>query len=110
MKFVIGVLSTLEEEHLAKLQLGLSYKIKDLGEAKFILGMQIDKNKNGDIIVLQQAYCECLLNHFNMTSCSPTMTPLSPGIVLSSKDCLTTPDEENKMKKIPFHEALGSLM
>jgi len=45
-----------------------------------------------------------------MTSYSPTTTPLSPGIVLSSEDCPTTPDEENEMKKIPFHEALGSLM
>ena len=45
-----------------------------------------------------------------MTFCSPTTTPLSPGIVLSSEDYPTTPDEENEMKKIPFHEALGSLM
>jgi len=41
---VLGALSTLEGERLAKLQLGSSYKIKDLGEAKFILGMRIDRN------------------------------------------------------------------
>ena len=45
-----------------------------------------------------------------MISCSPTTTPLSPGIVLSSKDCPTTPDEENEMKKISFYKALGSLI
>jgi len=50
---VLGALSTLEEECLAKLQLGLSYKIKDLEEAKFILGMQIDRNIEGDITLLQ---------------------------------------------------------
>jgi len=63
-----------------------------------------------DITLSQQAYYECLLNHFNMTSCSPTMTPLSSGIVLLSEDCPTTPDEENEIKKIPFCEALGLLM
>jgi len=88
----------------------LSYEIKDLGEAKFILGMQIDRNTDGDIILSQQAYYEHFLNCFNMTSCSPTTTPLSPGIVLSSEDCPTIPDEENEMKKIPFCEALGLLI
>lgn len=72
--------------------------------------MQIDRNIEGDITLLQQAYCDCLLNCFNISSCSPTTTPLSPSIVLSSKDCPTTLDEENKMKKIPFQEALGLLM
>jgi len=38
------------------------------------------------------------------------MTPLSPSIVLSSENCPTTLDKENEMKKIPFHEALGSLI
>ena len=107
---ILGTLSTLEGERLAKLQLGSSYEIKDLEEAKFILRIWIDKNTDGDIILSQQAYCEHLLNHFNMTSCSSTMTPLSPSIVLSSENCPTTLDKENEMKKIPFHEALGSLI
>ena len=99
---VLGASSALEGEHLAKLQLGSSYEIKDLGEAKFILEIQIDRNIDGDITLSQQAYCDRLLNHFNMSSCLPTTTPLSPGIVLSSEDCPTTPDEENEMKKTPF--------
>ena len=99
---VLGASSTLEGEHLAKSQLGSSYEIKDLGEAKFILGMRIDRNIDGDITLSQQVYCDCLLNCFNMSSCSPTTTPLSPGIVLASEDCPTTPDEENEMKKNPF--------
>ena len=107
---VLGASSTLEGECLAKLQLGSSYEIKDLEEAKFILGMRIDRNTDGDITLSQQAYCERLLNHFNMTSCSPITTLLSPGTVLLSEDCPITPDEENEMKKIPFREALGSLM
>jgi len=66
-----------------------SYKIKDLGKAKFILEMQ---------------------KQFNMSFYLPTTTPLSPSIVLSIKDSLVTLDEENKMKNILFWKALGLLI
>ena len=58
----------------------------------------------------QQAYCECMLKHFNMHLCSPTTIPLPPGLTLLVEDCPSTPDEIDEMKCIPFHEALGSLM
>jgi len=41
---ILGASSTIEGEHLVKSQLGSSYEIKDLGEAKLILGMHIDRN------------------------------------------------------------------
>jgi len=41
---ILGAFSTIEGEHLVKSQLGSSYKIKDLGKAKLILGMHIDRN------------------------------------------------------------------
>jgi len=99
---ILGALSTVEEKCLAKFQLESSYKIKDLGEAKFILGIQIDRNAQGDITLSQQVYCKHLLKHFNMNSCSPATTPFSPGIVLLIEDCPITPDKENKMKNTPF--------
>jgi len=99
---VLGASSTIESEHLAKSQLASSYEIKDLGEAKFILGMRIDRNAHGDITLLQEAYCKHLLKRFNMTSCSPATTSLPSGTMLSTKDYPATPDEENKMKDTPF--------
>jgi len=107
---VLGASSTLENKCLAKLQLGSNYKIKDLGKAKFILRMQIDRNTKGDIILSQQAYCKCLLKCFNISSCLPTSTSLFPSTILSTEDCLVTPDKVNKIKKTPFWEVLGSLM
>jgi len=55
---ILGVSSTLEGKLSAKAQLSSSYEIKDLGEAKLILGMQITRNTSGDITLSQQAYCE----------------------------------------------------
>jgi len=107
---ILGASSTIEGERLVKSQLGSSYEIKDLGKAKLILGIHIDRNPQGDITLSQRAYCERLLKRFNIEFCSLATTPLSPGLILSIKDCPTTPDEADEMKNIPFCEALGSLM
>jgi len=107
---ILGASFTIEGKHLVKSQLGSSYEIKDLGKAKLILGMHIDRNPQNNITLLQHAYCEWLLKQFNMESCLPATTPLSPSLILSIEDCPTTPDEANEMKNISFCKALGSLM
>ena len=83
---ILGASSTVEGKQLAKSQLGSSYEIKDLGEAKLILSMHIDRNSLGDITLSQCVYCECLLKQFNMDLCSPATTPLPSGLVLSAED------------------------
>ena len=55
---ILGASSTIEGKCLVKSQLGSSYAIKDLGKAKLILGMHIDRNPQGDITLSQCAYCE----------------------------------------------------
>jgi len=95
---------------LAKSLLGSSYEIKNLEEAKLIHGMCIDKNLLGDVILLQCAYCEYLLKQFNMDMYLPMITLLPPSLILSVEDCPSTPDEVNKIRNIPFHEALGLLI
>lgn len=51
---VLGASSTVEGENLAKSQLGASYEIKDLGEAKLILGMRISRDPTTGDITLSQ--------------------------------------------------------
>ena len=50
-----------EGEQQAKMELESSYEIKDLGETRLILGMRINRNANGNIILSQRVYCERLL-------------------------------------------------
>jgi len=85
-------------------------EIKDIREAKLILGMRIDRDKDRNITLSQKAYTERLLKRFNMSSCLLLTTPLPHGISLSIKDCSSNPMEVEEMKKIPYHEVLGSLM
>jgi hypothetical protein len=57
MDDILGALTTEEGKMKAKEELKNSYELKDLGKAKFILGMKIDKNSNtGTITLSQHAY------------------------------------------------------
>lgn len=108
---VLGASSTKAGEEKAKDELGMSYEIKDLGEARYILGMRIDYDKEtGTIRLSQHAYAERMLERFNMQDAKPRSTPLPAGITLSASDSPTNPEESKDMKKIPYREALGSLM
>ena len=108
---VLGASLTVEGENLAKSQLGASYKIKDLGEAKLILGMRIHRDDvTGNISLSQKSYCEQMLRWFSIENWLPKSTPLPPGLLLTAEDCPNIPEEADEMKDIPYREALGSLM
>ena len=103
---ILGASSTAEGKKLAKSELGSSYEMKDMGEAKLILGMRITQNKNGDVTLIQKAYSERMLECFKMNHCSPISTPLPPGTLLSIDNCPTTLQEVSEMAKIPYYKAL----
>lgn len=107
---ILGASSTIEGEHQVKAELGSSYEIKDLGEAKLLLSIWIDQNALGNVRLSQWAYCKQLLKRFNMDECLPSTTPLPSSLTLSAKDCPTTPEEVYEMKDIPYREALELLM
>jgi len=52
------------------------FKMKDLGELKWILGMQVTRDRaKGVIEITQQAYIELMLERFGMSECKPVGTP-----------------------------------
>jgi hypothetical protein len=108
---ILGASSTKEGEIKAKGELAKSYELKDLGAAKFILGMKIEKIENsGDIRLSQQAYCERTIERFKMNDAKPRSTPLPAGLTLSADDSPKNRDELDDMKNVPYRQALGSLM
>lgn len=108
---ILGASSTLAGEEKAKNELGRSYELKDLGTARFILGMKIERDgETGDIRLSQRAYSERIIERFRMTDAKPHSTPLPAGLVLSAEDMPKTREELDDMKNVPYREALGSLM
>src|SRR5258706_451728 len=98
---------------LSKMKLDLSrhFKVKDLGEVKFLLGIEvICDRKSGTIKLLQQAYINQLLKRFNLQDVKASATPLSTSTQLTQNDCPTTKEEINDMANVPYASLIGALM
>ena len=101
----------LEDINRLKKQLSERFAMKDLGEAKQILGMRIIRNRAaGKLQLSQKEYIEKILERFNMQDAKPVNTPLGSQFKLSSKDSPNSTAEREKMKNIPYASAIGSLM
>ena len=85
-------------------------KMKDLGEAKFLLGMEIRRQKNGDVFPVQERYARDVIGRFNMEGCKPVSTPLDLGCHLDTTQQPVTDAERAEMVDVPYRSAIGSLM
>ena len=106
--FIMAAL--LDKLGAVKVFLHSNFRMKDLGEVKFLLGMEIRKQPDGDIHLVQQKYLTDVLAKFNMTDCKAVSTPLPPGSKLSQADSPKTEADRQQMQDIPYRSAIGSLM
>ena len=85
--------------------------MKDLGEAAYILGIKIYRDRSKTLIGLSQdTYIDKVLKRFNMEEAKKGFLPMSHGIHLSKTQCPTTIDEQECMSKVPYASAIGSIM
>ena len=71
-----------------KKALGSRFVITDLGEIKWILGMEVTRLSDGSIKLSQSAYIKRMLERFDMVNCKPLFTPLR-GPTRRNKDSKT---------------------
>jgi hypothetical protein len=94
-----------------KTSLKKSFSMKDLGEAAYVLGIKIYRDRSKRLIGLSQdTYIDKILNRFNMQDSKKGFLPMSHGVTLSKSQCATTPDERKRMSAIPYASAIGSIM
>jgi len=95
-----------------KAQLSKEFEMKDLGEAKKILGMEISRDRDrGKLWLSQKQYLQKVLQRFGIhDDTKPVSTPLAPHLKLSSQLSPTTDEEREYMAKVPYANAVGSLM
>ena len=106
--FMVGVkLVNIQE---VKEGLGWEFKMKELGEAKFLLGIEIRRQEGGDVLLAQERYARDVLSRFCMVGCKAVSTPLEFGCHLESSPQPVTDVDKNKMVDIPYRSAIGSLM
>ncbi len=91
-----------------KKELANRFNIKDFGPVKFILGLEITRDrKNKTTYLNQEKYITNILNHFNIKDTKPMDTLQAIREVLS-KDDPTVKSED--MKAVPYKNAIGSIM
>ena len=85
--------------------------MKDLGEAQFVLGIQIVRNRKNKTLALSQAsYIDKMLVRYKMQNSKKGLLPFRHGVILSKEQCLKMPQEVEDMRHIPYASAMGSLM
>ena len=77
----------------------------DLGDAKLLLGLGIQRNVNaGTILLTQDAYVKAVLDKFGMVDPRPAKTPAEEGPICIEEEILSP--EDTKF----FRSAKGSLL
>src|SRR6266511_4140543 len=91
--------------------LNKSFSMKDLGEAAYILGIKIYRDRSRRLIGLSQStYLDKILKKFNMDQSKKGFLPVLQGVRLSTAQCPTSAEEREKMSVIPYASAIGSIM
>ncbi|XP_020591553.1 putative disease resistance protein RGA3 [Phalaenopsis equestris] len=97
--------------HETKRFLSINFEMKDLGDASFVLGIQIHRDRSQCILGLsQRSYIDKVLKRFGMQNCRPIDTPVAKGDKFSLNQCPKGNLEIQEMQKIPYASAVGSLM
>jgi hypothetical protein len=97
--------------HETKGFLSSNFDMKDLGEASYVLGIEIHRDRTKGVLGLsQKAYIEKMLKRFNMDKSKATPVPLAKGDKFNEAQCPKNQLESDEMKDIPYASAVGSLM
>ncbi|GJZ52261.1 retrotransposon protein, putative, ty1-copia subclass [Tanacetum coccineum] len=94
-----------------KSYLGKCFAMKDLGDVAYILGIKIYRDRSKRLIDLcQSAYIEKILKRYSMENSKRGTIPMQEKLTLSKSQGASTPAEIQRMQKIPYASAVGSIM
>src|SRR5512141_2527967 len=92
-----------------KAYLNKCFSMKDLGEAAYILGIKIYRDRSRCLIGLsQRTYLDKILKIWINTRRGSCL--YLQGVRLSTAQCPTTAEDREKMSVIPYASAIGSIM
>ncbi|KAM2871516.1 hypothetical protein FF1_019150 [Malus domestica] len=94
-----------------KVWLSKTFHMKDLGDASYVLGIKLYRDRSRKLIGLSQSmYIDKVLSRFQMEQSKKGFLPVGHGIHLSKSMEPKTPEEIRQMSCIPYASAIGSLM
>ena len=112
--YVDDILLTSNDSNLlieTKHMLSTHFDMKDLGEASYVLGIKILRDRANEVLKLsQRTYIENILKRFNMHNCSSIRAPIVKGDKFSKTRCPQNDDEREEMRTILYSSLVGNLM
>ncbi|GJU75270.1 retrotransposon protein, putative, ty1-copia subclass [Tanacetum coccineum] len=94
-----------------KSYLGRSFAMKDLGDAAYILGIKIYRDRSKRLIGLcQSAYIEKILKRYYMENSKRGTIPMQEKLKLSKSQGASTPAEKQRMQNVPYASAIGLII
>uniref|UniRef100_A0AAV1VKM4 Integrase catalytic domain-containing protein n=1 Tax=Peronospora matthiolae TaxID=2874970 RepID=A0AAV1VKM4_9STRA len=95
------------KEHIASIKNSLmeDFSIKDLGDLKYCLGIEIHRKRDGTIKMNQKSYIKRLSEKFGVENCKDVHTPAD-----SNSKLIKMGQEEAFVPKYPYRELVGALM
>ncbi len=94
-----------------KSELKQKFKMTDLGEAKYLLGWSIVRNRKDRTMLLhQESYASKVLEKYKHLVNYAVATPYEPNAKLSAEMAADTLEDIAFMKKVPYREIVGCFM
>ena len=94
-----------------KLKLNDRYSLTDLGPVDSLLGIQITRDRAARKISLsQETFIKSILARFSLSDAKACNTPMLSPMTLSKQDSPQNATEAAHMSRVPYREAIGSLM
>ena len=94
-----------------KAWLSTRFSMKDLGEASYVLGIRIHRDRSRKLLGLSQSlYIDTVMKRFSMEESKKGFLPMSHGVRLSKLMCHATQVEIEEMNRTPYASAIGSIM
>ncbi|CAM8959954.1 unnamed protein product [Rhodiola kirilowii] len=108
---ILLISKSVDKIKVLKSQLSSEFDMKDLGKAKKILGMVIDRDRSKRFLKLhQRPYLEKIVSKFSSLDCKPVQVPLAPHFILSKSKSPKSDIECAKIENVPYANAIGSVM
>src|SRR3954467_5919327 len=88
-----------------------SFSMKDLGDAAYILGIKIYRDRSRRLISLSQStYLDKVLKRFGMEDSKKGFLPMFPNTTLSKTQSPSMSEDIERMSKTPYASAIGSIL
>ncbi|KAK3719576.1 hypothetical protein QZH41_006798 [Actinostola sp. cb2023] len=100
------VLAGPSDEKIAEVKQNISerFEVKDMGELKYFLGVQVIQ-EDGKVWIGQPTYTENILKKFGMENCKPVSTPVDPNFKLTKAGADNVPHNQSD-----YQSVVGSLL